>query len=160
MSLDTCDQYEVSYDRLPCDMCDQYWMKRVLWQRYSMLYRQVPSKEVWGKAQRCMRIKYEQGHHYHPHGSHKGINPNSSFQTYDRMLPPQSPSPTPNIPLSVMSACIRYNPVAEPVFQCVKRNTSAYNKYCDDETKRPVFSQEKDQTSTKHYSYKKQEVTK
>jgi len=35
---------------------DQYHLKRVLWSRYIVTYRHIPSMEVWNKIQRCIRL--------------------------------------------------------------------------------------------------------
>ena len=60
------DMRDRSYGMCDKYMCDQYWVKKLLWQRYIMQYRKVPSMEVWGRVQRCIRMKYEQGQLLHP----------------------------------------------------------------------------------------------
>ena len=42
---------------------DQYGIKRLLWQRYVMQYRQIPSPEVWAEVQRNILRKYVQRGH-------------------------------------------------------------------------------------------------
>ena len=42
---------------------DQYGIKRLLWQKYIIQYKQIPSQEVWAEVQRSILKKYAQRGH-------------------------------------------------------------------------------------------------
>ena len=59
-----CHQYQMTEKKSDGHgNVDQYGIKRSLWQKYIMQYKQIPSQEVWAEVQRNILKKYVQRGH-------------------------------------------------------------------------------------------------